>query len=273
MPDGDTNTGNELQNFSINLDTIFLSQGNYIVLPPDLDTDDQTLAYANDTLRISEGNYVALPPDTDDQTLSLSNDTLFISEGNYVVVPNFQDDQDWVGQGTGAMYQKNFSDKIGLGTKTPKFALSLEAVGGNSYNAGILSRGYTGYGDSVENIGAGVRMFWNPRTASFRSGYVTGTNWDHDSLGLYSVAMGYNNKATANSSTAFGYSSHASGNYSLAIGLTTTASGYGAFSSGSSTVASGNYATALGSRSEASGIYSFANGIFNVSSEQAATSI
>ena len=40
--------------------------------------------------------------------------------------------------------------------------------------------------------GAGARMFFNPYKAAFRSGRVSGTQWDNANVGAYSSAMGYN---------------------------------------------------------------------------------
>jgi hypothetical protein len=76
---------------------LFLSSGNFVVLPPDADGDStnelQTIGLSNDTLFLSSGNFVVLPPDADGdstnelQTLSYSNDTLSISLGNSLPLP------------------------------------------------------------------------------------------------------------------------------------------------------------------------------------------
>ena len=59
-------------------------------------TDDQTLLLSGDTLYISDGNNVVLSSykDTDDQTLSISGDTLYISEGNNTVLSPYKDNTD-----------------------------------------------------------------------------------------------------------------------------------------------------------------------------------
>ncbi len=61
------------------------------------DTDDQTLTISGDSLYISEGNSVLLSPykdDTDDQTLTISGDSLYISEGNSVLLSSYKDNTD-----------------------------------------------------------------------------------------------------------------------------------------------------------------------------------
>ncbi|MEJ2217882.1 MAG: tail fiber domain-containing protein [Gemmatimonadota bacterium] len=138
--------------------------------------------------------------------------------------------------------------------------------------------------------GGGTRMMWYPEKAAFRAGAVGGIGWDADSVGVFSVAMGYNtiasnyystaigNNTTARgqSSTSLGDNTHANGNYSTALGFHTqangtysTALGYhtqanGTYSTalGIQTIASGNESTALGYATTASGTYSAALGIY-----------
>jgi|GEM_PF-4061744 len=62
------------------------------------DLDEQTLSISNDTLYISNGNYIVLPadgPDLDEQGLVLSNDTLYITNGNgAIALSDYVDDAD-----------------------------------------------------------------------------------------------------------------------------------------------------------------------------------
>jgi len=146
--------------------------------------------------------------------------------------------------------------------------------------------------------GAGRRLMWYPDKAAFRAGYVTGPNWNKDSIGQYSVATGYNSKAKGFSATALGYnavasggfstalggeSANASGNYATAVGRFSTASGESSIamgystsatnsysvSIGSGTIASGWNATSIGADTDASGNYSIAIGNSTVSSGDA----
>src|ERR1043166_8144500 len=94
--------------------------------------------------------------------------------------------------------------------------------------------------------GVGRRVLWYADKAAFRVGYVSGTNWDKDSIGNYSFATGINTKAIGSSSTAMGSGTIASGSSSTAIGSGTIASGYLSIAMGSSTAASGYTCTTMG---------------------------
>lgn len=66
---------------------------------------------------------------------------------------------------------------------------------------------------------------WYPDKAAFRVGTVINPKWDKDSVGIYSIAMGYDVIASAESATAIGRFSKASGFGSTAIGSEVIASG------------------------------------------------
>jgi hypothetical protein len=154
---------------------------------------------------------------------------------------------------------------------------------------GLLVTGTFGSGADVEVSGAGTRMFFNPKKAAFRAGYAGTTTWNDSEVGDYSIALGYDTKASGNYSfasgsgasasgtgatamggfnviasgsysTAMGTETHASGNYALATGYWTIASGLHSFSSGNLTQAIGTNAVSLGSSSIASGNQSVATG-------------
>ncbi len=85
----DTSTTNELQVLSFSNDTLYLSKGNFIVLPPDQinDTDHdtlneiQSLKIIGDSLYLSEGNKVYIGKDQifRDDSIDLSNKTLIFN--------------------------------------------------------------------------------------------------------------------------------------------------------------------------------------------------
>jgi hypothetical protein len=132
-------------------------------------------------------------------------------------------------------------------------------VGGTD---GALFRGSFGAG-SLPLQGAGTRMMWYPAKSALRVGTLTtggSTFWDQDSIGEYSVAMGYDNRAIGSYSTAMGIVTRARGVYSTAIGNAADASGAVSTAMGRSTTASGDYSTAMGRGSTASGDYSTAMG-------------
>ena len=127
---------------------------------------------------------------------------------------------------------------------------------------GLLVTGTYGSGTNIDNevTGAGTRMFFYPRKAAFRAGYVDSDQWNDANIGWYSTAIGYNTIASGNNATAIGGSANASGNYSLALGNSTTASGNQSIAIGNSTIASGGASTAMGFSSTASGSFSTAMG-------------
>ncbi len=89
-------------------------------------------------------------------------------------------------------------------------------------------------------------MIWYPKKAAFRAGQVYGDHWDESNIGIESVAMGVDTKA--------------SGSYSTAIGVNCQASGTASVSMGDYNVSSGIYSTTLGSACEATKMSSTAIG-------------
>ncbi|MBP7460997.1 MAG: hypothetical protein KBA26_06880, partial [Candidatus Delongbacteria bacterium] len=78
---------------------------------------------------------------------------------------------------------------LGAGVITPRSQLE---IGGTE---GLLVTGTYNSGTSL-NLGAGTRLHWYPKKGAFRAGRVEGNQWDDDSIGTYSVAMGYNVQAS-----------------------------------------------------------------------------
>lgn len=111
------------------------------------------------------------------------------------------------------------------------------------------------------------KQFFIPgKQGAFRAGTVTNSNWNSDSIGNASFAVGYNSKATATYSTVAGYNSVASGNAAIAIGYNSTASGMYAVAIGNNNTATGVSATAFGQYNTASGNYALVAGSENLAS-------
>jgi hypothetical protein len=143
---------------------------------------------------------------------------------------------------------------VGIGISSPSTLLHIAE--GN-----ILATGTFGSSTSLEVSGIGTRLFFYPRKAAFRAGYVTGTNWDDANIGNYSLAMGYNPIASGNQSMALGTQVSATNGNATAIGTNTTASagastaiGYNANASATQSMSFGNYTTASGTQAMALGI-------------------
>ncbi|MEO7264328.1 MAG: tail fiber domain-containing protein [Ferruginibacter sp.] len=121
--------------------------------------------------------------------------------------------------------------------------------------------------------GNGRRMMWYPDKAAFRTGYVSSTEWDKDSIGNYSFASGYNTKAKGIYSTAMGFGSAASGNFSTSIGLNGIASGTYSIAIGPEVIASGTRSLALGYQTISSGEVSSSIGYQTYASGDYSTSM
>jgi len=105
---------------------------------------------------------------------------------------------------------------------TPVTRLRLQ-TGGGFYLGGDYTEDING--EYIPAEGAGTRLMWYPERASFRAGYVNGTQWDAPNIGFYSVAMGYGVRASGDYGTALGFRSTAAQVGSTAIGQYCTASG------------------------------------------------
>jgi hypothetical protein len=117
---------------------------------------------------------------------------------------------------------------VGIGTTTP--IAKLHIANGNVFFTGSATLPITPSNLPVN--GAGTRMMWYPDKAAFRTGGVLNTNWNKDSIGIYSFASGFDNKASGAYSTAMGNTTTASGDNSTAMGNFTTARANGSLSIG-----------------------------------------
>jgi hypothetical protein len=151
---------------------------------------------------------------------------------------------------------------------------------------GLYVRGEIGSGHSVDYSFFPLNsshMFFNTVKGAFRAGAFANTNWNIDSIGLYSVAMGTACLAKGPSSIALGASCEAlsSGSFaageickasyvgSVALGYNNISNGLGAFAAGSHNVASANFSSALGYYSEAHSPMSFVGGHYTKTEAQA----
>ena len=152
--------------------------------------------------------------------------------------------------------------KVGINTTTPSAMLHVKDS--NVVFTGVYPLPGTPGNPPVS--GAGTRNMWYPNKAALRAGSVIGANWDKDSVGQNSIALGYNTIAKGFASIALGSETSASGNRSTAIGTRTVASGTGAFTTGDEVEASGSNSVAMGLATNASGSRSLAMGFGTVAS-------
>ena len=155
----------------------------------------------------------------------------------------------------GAMIVK--AQNVGINTAAPQAMLHVK-------DSNVLFSGpnnvlaNTPYNPPIE--GPGARVMWYPQKAAFRAGLAFGNQWDKDSIGILSIALGNSTKAKGESSFATGAGTNASGIRSTATGDFTSASGYGSFSTGTQTLASGDYSFAGGTSGASTGFSSFSFG-------------
>ncbi len=140
--------------------------------------------------------------------------------------------------------------KVGIGTQAARGKMEV-------LDGGVLFAGETG---SVEISGPGTRLMWIPEKAAFRAGKVDGEQWDMDSIGVSSTALGGSTIASGNTSIATGGQTVASGPASTAMGFKANASGDVSTAMGNNTKAIGNSSTAMGFLTEASGLRSTSMG-------------
>jgi trimeric autotransporter adhesin len=100
---------------------------------------------------------------------------------------------------------------------------------------------------------AGTRLMWIPNKSAFRVGTVSGDDWNADSVGTWSIGMGFNAKALGAASVALGTNTNARGYTSVALGYGTIASGFISTAMGVGSEARGNHSTAMGDSSIANG--------------------
>ncbi len=94
--------------------------------------------------------------------------------------------------------------KLGIGTKTPQFKLTIQQTT-NFGDSGILATAPPDTGATLTAAGAGAKFIWYPLKGSFRAGTVRGTQWNDANIGPYSVAFGWDNTVTDDSTIAGGY--------------------------------------------------------------------
>ena len=149
------------------------------------------------------------------------------------------------------------SGNVGIGTTAPSSSLHV-ATGGL-----LAVTGTFGGGTAIPSdlTGAGTVMYFYPKKAAFRAGYVSNnTTWDDGHIANYSVAMGKDTVANGVASMAVGDGASASGEDSFATGTNTGATNWASFAMGWATLAQGEMSLALNDQTSAQGDASVAGG-------------
>jgi uncharacterized protein (TIGR02145 family) len=244
----DASVTNEIQDLQLVGNTLTITKNGSaasIDLSPYLDNSDTHLTELEVDSYVSNNGYLTSEIDgsisNELQTLSISNDTIYLTDGSFIKLPATTMSLD-------GAYDNGAEINADSGPVT---------IAGTD---GIISTGTYGSGSDLIVSGRGTRLMWYPKKSAFRAGYVSENNWDIDSIGNYSVAMGSDTKANGSYATAMGVSTIAKGLGSTALGFRTIAKGNISFAAGFMTNATGNFSTALGKETEASGLNSTAIG-------------
>ena len=131
----------------------------------------------------------------------------------------------------------------GLGTVNP--AAHLQVTNGDV----VFTGGAWNLPDPATDpavSGNGVRLLWYPGKAAFRAGAVSGSNWDKDSIGNYSFAVGLDVKAKSLYSIAMGVNNTSDNWYAFTAGVGNTALGTSSIAMGSSALARNLGSVAIG---------------------------
>ncbi|MCP4438795.1 MAG: hypothetical protein GY810_07610 [Aureispira sp.] len=123
---------------------------------------------------------------------------------------------------------------------------------------GFIVTGTHNTGDAIEVTGAGTRMFFNPRESAFRTGTVTGSQWNN--LGDYSFAGGRDAQATGLGSFAYGDGVTVTGTTGIGIGTNISASGNYSIVIGRNSSSSTTFGTAIGFNNSVTQSYGVALG-------------
>ncbi|MBN1397178.1 MAG: tail fiber domain-containing protein [Bacteroidetes bacterium] len=152
----------------------------------------------------------------------------------------------------GNIFKARGDGKVGIGPVTnPRAQLEIAGLDG------LLCTGTLNSGTATA-LGTGLRMHWYPRKGAFRVGMAESSYWDDNgsaspNLALYSIAMGYQPRATGVASTAIGAYNKSTGDYALSLGSYNYASASHSIAIGTQVYASGIYSIAIGSGCDTNG--------------------
>ncbi|MBL7778417.1 MAG: hypothetical protein JNK66_09020 [Chitinophagales bacterium] len=177
--------------------------------------------------------------------------TGFLSAGTAIGNTTYWNGTTWV---LNSNFIYNNGTRVGIGTSSPAARLHVVDSSVVFTTSGVATFG------AVPVSGAGRRMMWSAERAAFRAGYVPGTSWNTDSVGLYSFAGGYDAKALGEAAVSLGLANYSIGDYSFAAGESNIVNSRANYALGANNNVSGNYAGALGGGNTSSGYSSLATG-------------
>lgn len=115
--------------------------------------------------------------------------------------------------------------------------------------------------------GEGVRMMWYPDKGAFRTGAVSSTAWDKDSIGKYSFAAGLDAKAKGQFAVALGVNANSLNFGSVTAGVDNTAIGYAGIAMGYNNISRNTHSISIGNNLITKSYGAVATGSFNDTSD------
>ncbi|MFH2144206.1 MAG: hypothetical protein ABIJ97_17395 [Bacteroidota bacterium] len=298
----DTSAINELQNLSMSNDTLYLSNsGSNIYFPYSIDTNyweksGNDLYYNIGNVRVGDGS---VAPSGRLQVKSDSsaniNDVIFSvqnSKGDTVFAVYQEGVRIWVADDTSSAKASGNRGGFAVGGFNPSKSFTneylrvtpdsvrvyIEESGGTKASGnrgGFAVGGYspsktlTDYYFNIEHISdaetidpSQPRFLWYPEKEAVLAGRVLIMH--PDSVGLNSVAIGFENQAKGAWSQALGFKTITKGEFSTSIGRKTYTYGYNSFALGDSTAALGDRSIAFGYGARSVGIGAIALGTVSV---------
>ena len=150
----------------------------------------------------------------------------------------------------GMLHNTNTTKRVGIGTSNPQARLHVA-------DSSVVFTGPTTLGSSPEPVpvtGTGSRFMWVPQKSSLRAGFAYGTQWNADSIGVASIAMGDGPTASGTNAIAMGHLARAKANNAVAIGDSASALGVWATALGRNVRTQGENSLVLGNNNSL-GIY------------------
>ncbi len=150
----------------------------------------------------------------------------------------------------GMAHNTNTTQRVGIGSTNPQARLHVA-------DSSVVFTGPSTVGSSpapVPVTGTGSRFMWVPQNSAFRAGFAYGTQWNADSIGAASIAMGDGPTASGTNAIAMGHLARAKANNAVAIGDSATATGLWATALGRNVTAMGQQEIVVGNNNYTSGI-------------------
>ena len=253
VDDADADATNEIQVISISNDTIFLTNGGFVVLPSSSGAEFVNNAgIVSNTTNQATSSFVFGSDDLNDIVgTTTDNARMFFDKSSGAFRAGYVYNSSWNTDSLGtSSFATGYNTKA-IGNYSTAMGHSSEASGNEAFAMGYNTEAS---GGSSTAMGSGTKA---------SGGSSTAMGSDTEASGNWAIAAGYNTEASGGSSTAMGTDTEASGNNSTAMGSGTKASAQNSFAIGDNTKGKGFASAATGLRTQANATSSFVVGRYN----------